>query len=68
MAVMRTVDRICAGPFSTVRLRSLTYHIMLVGDVAQIGDEIRLQLVLSDGRKIPVAAARGTGGVHIHGR
>ena len=68
MAVMRAVDRICAGPFSTVRLGSLTYHIMLVGDVAQIGDEIRLQLILSDGRRIPVAAARGTGGVHIHGR
>ena len=68
MAVMRAVDRICAGPFSTVRLGSLTYHIMLVGDVAQIGDELRLQLVLSDGRRIPVAAARGTGGVHIHGR
>jgi copper(I)-binding protein len=68
LAVMKTVDRVCAGPFSTVRLGSLTYHIMLVGDVAQIGDEIRLQLVLSDGRRIPVAAARGTGGVHIHGR
>jgi copper(I)-binding protein len=68
LAVMKTVDRVCAGPFSTVRLGSLTYHIMLVGDVAQIGDEVRLQLVLSDGRKIPVAAARGTGGVHIHGR
>jgi len=34
MAVMKTVDRVCAGPFSTVRLGSLTYHIMLVGDVA----------------------------------
>jgi copper(I)-binding protein len=68
LAVMKTVDRVCAGPFSTVRLGSLTYHIMLVGDVAQIGDEIRLQLVLSDGRRIPVAATRGTGGVHIHGR
>jgi len=68
LAVMKTVDRVCAGPFSTVRFGSLTYHIMLVGDVAQIGDELRLQLVLSDGRRIPVAAARGTGGVHIHGR
>jgi copper(I)-binding protein len=68
LAVMKTVDRVCAGPFSTVRFGSLTYHIMLVGEVAQIGDELRLQLVLSDGRRIPVAAARGTGGVHIHGR
>ena len=68
LVVMKTADRVCAGPFSTVRLGSLTYHIMLVGDVAQIGDEIRLQLALSDGRRIPVAAARGTGGVHIHGR
>jgi copper(I)-binding protein len=68
LAVMKTVDRVCAGPFSTVRLGSLTYHIMLVGDAAQIGDELRLQLVLSDGRRIPVAATRGTGGVHIHGR
>jgi copper(I)-binding protein len=68
LAVMKTVDRVCAGPFSTVKFGSLAYHIMLVGDVAQISDEIRLQLVLSDGRRIPVAAARGTGGVHIHGR
>ncbi len=68
LAVMKAVDRVCAGPFSTVRLGSLTYHVMLVGDVAQIGDEIRLQLVLSDGRRIPVAAARGTSCVHIHGR
>jgi hypothetical protein len=65
---MKTAERVYADPFSTAKFGSLVRYIMLVGDVAQIGDEIRLQLVLSDGRRIPVAAARGTGGVHIHGR
>jgi len=65
-AAMRPVDRICVAPFSTVRFGSLTYHVMLVGNVSLIKDSIKLDLSLSDGRKITITATRGTGGVHIH--
>jgi copper(I)-binding protein len=66
MVVMKTVDEICVGPFSTVRLGSLTYHVMLVGNVSQIGKDVKIVLQLSDGRKIALTAVRGVGGVHVH--
>jgi len=65
LAVMKTVDRICAGPFSIVRVGSLSYHIMLIGNVSQIGNGVRLELILSDGRRLTVTAPRGVGS-HIH--
>jgi copper(I)-binding protein len=67
VAVMKTVDEICVGPFSTVRFGSLTYHVMLVGNVSQIGKDVKIVLQLSDGRKIALTAVRGVGGVHVHG-
>ena len=67
MVVMKTVDEICVGPFSTVRLGSLTYHVMLIGNVSQIGKDVKIVLQLSDGRKIALTAVRGVGGVHVHG-
>jgi len=65
---MKTAERVYADPFSTAKFGSLVHHIMPVEDVAQIGDEIGPQLALSDGRRIPVIAAEGTDGVHIHGQ
>jgi|GEM_PF-650332 len=66
LAVMRPVDRICVAPFSTVRFGSLTYHVMMVGNISLIKETVRLDLSLSDGRKITITATRGTGGIHIH--
>jgi hypothetical protein len=40
---------------------------MLVGNVSQIGKDVKIVLQLSDGRKIALTADRGVGGVHVHG-
>ncbi len=67
VAVMRTVDRVCVGPFATVRFGSLSYHVMLVGNITTVKEGVRLNLLLSDGRRVSITATRGVGGLHIHG-
>jgi len=61
IAIMKEVNRICAGPFSTVRVGPLSYHIHLIGNVSQIGNSVTLELILSDGRRLTVTAPKGAG-------
>lgn len=65
VAAMVKVDKVCIQPFSSVRFGSLTYHIMLMGNVSVIGDGIKMGIVLDDGRTIEIYAPRSTGG-HVH--
>jgi copper(I)-binding protein len=58
-AVMKTVDKVCVGPLSAVRFGSLTYHIMLTGDVNAVRNGAVIQLTLDDGRVVEVKTPLG---------
>ena len=63
-AAMVPVDRVCAGPFSTLQFTTLGYHVMFYGNASRVADVV---LRLDDGSAISfVAELREAGGVHVH--
>jgi len=63
-AAMVPVDKVCAGPFSTLQFTTLGYHVMFYGNVSRVAD---VMLRLDDGSAISfVAELREAGGVHVH--
>ncbi|MEM1597453.1 MAG: copper chaperone PCu(A)C [Pyrobaculum sp.] len=63
IVAMLPVDRVCVGPFSSVRFTHLSYHIMLIGNATGV---VRGVLHISDGEAVSFEAPRRAAEVHMH--